>query len=127
MSGGTSVASGFYCLPGYNGNYYDAGGTSNIVTFFSMDFGTSGKNSGMYDLNPTLAPVYTTGIVRPIPFALANLYGPSSGHPSVINCLFGDGGVRGVRKDVDASRCSSPLRETTTTPRQPITCKPRLT
>jgi prepilin-type processing-associated H-X9-DG protein len=30
------------------------------------------------------------------------IYGPSSGHATVINCLFGDGSVRGVRKDVDA-------------------------
>ena len=28
-------------------------------------------------------------------------YGPSSGHPSVVNHLFGDAAVRTIRKDVD--------------------------
>ncbi len=28
-------------------------------------------------------------------------YGPSSGHPSVVNHLFGDAAVRTIRKDID--------------------------
>jgi prepilin-type N-terminal cleavage/methylation domain-containing protein len=95
----------FYVLVGaarYNGNYYDAGLAGNISTFFSCEFGISGKDHGKYyvEFKPDQSPIE----IRTPPVApnWDNYYGPSSGHPSVINCLFGDGSVRGIRKDVDA-------------------------
>jgi prepilin-type processing-associated H-X9-DG protein len=102
-------------LLGFNGKYDDPSGTQKIVTFFSLEYGNrpvgprgakgSGptaprKDAGTYALDPTLIPCQT-GVHKW--FNKMEVYGPSSGHPSVINCLFGDGSVRGVRKDVDAS------------------------
>jgi type II secretory pathway pseudopilin PulG len=109
----------YFALPGFNGSYYSAGGTSNIITFFSpLEYGVSkavpgvpaggkgngvivpGKDAGAYPLDPTAVPCQTGFRTRW--FNPKLIYGPSSGHPTVINCLFGDGSVRGVRKDVDA-------------------------
>jgi prepilin-type N-terminal cleavage/methylation domain-containing protein len=93
----------FFVLVGetkYNGAYYDSGLAGDIVTYFSFEFGISGKNSGTYELDPAAVPCQVG--TRPIAPTKAMEYGPSSGHPSVINCLFGDGSVRGIRKDVDA-------------------------
>jgi prepilin-type N-terminal cleavage/methylation domain-containing protein len=101
----------FFVLVGqakYNGNYYDAGVAGDLVTYFSLEFGVSGKNSGSYELDPLpgggspCQPLGHLSSAQVASAALAYEYGPSSGHPSVINCLFGDGSVRGVRKDVDA-------------------------
>jgi prepilin-type N-terminal cleavage/methylation domain-containing protein len=106
LGGTISVAKyngSFWALNGFNGNFYDAGGTSTITTYFAMTFGLSGANSGQYEALSTALPlVQTTRPGQPTPVP-GLTYGPSSGHPSVINCLFGDGGVRGVRKDVDAA------------------------
>jgi type II secretory pathway pseudopilin PulG len=94
----------FYVLVGeskYNGNYYEAGVAGDLVTFFSLAYGPSGKNAGQYELDPLAAPCQAgtrAGGSQGKKFQ----YGPSSGHPKVINCLFGDGQVRGIRKDVDA-------------------------
>jgi prepilin-type N-terminal cleavage/methylation domain-containing protein len=101
--------SAFFAIGTYNGAFYDSGATSQYVTYFSMEFGQSGKNSGKYLLDPVAgSPVSPCQKGADAPRAgpsqgIAYEYGPSSGHPSVINCLFGDGGVRGVRKDVDAA------------------------
>jgi prepilin-type N-terminal cleavage/methylation domain-containing protein len=103
---------GYWAPASFNGSYYDQGGTGDIVTFFSLDYGPSGKNSCgaagnplNYPLNPmfTSGPCYLTNVVRSAGANLGSLYGPSSGHPASINCLFGDGGVRSVRKDVDGA------------------------
>jgi prepilin-type N-terminal cleavage/methylation domain-containing protein len=100
----------FFMLPGFNGNFYDASGNPNLITFFSLDYGPSGKNTvtvanNMYPLIPTVSPPFTTAANanRSGNANVSNVYGPSAGHPSVVNCLFGDGGVRSVRKDVDAN------------------------
>lgn len=103
----------FYVLYGekrYNGQYYDAGLATCINTFFSCEFGPTGYDHGRYavEMNPNNSPIQARGVILPATgittgnISLDALYGPSSGHPSVINCLFGDGSVRGVRKDVDA-------------------------
>ena len=42
----------FFAFTQFTGGYYDAGGTSGITTFFSQEFGKTGKNSGSYDLDP---------------------------------------------------------------------------
>jgi prepilin-type N-terminal cleavage/methylation domain-containing protein len=95
--------SSFFALPGFNGNFYDAGGTSAIVTFFALEFGITGKTPGAYELDPLVTPCQAGTRTSQPSLSRTYEYGPSSGHPSVINCLFGDGGVRGVRKDVDAA------------------------
>lgn len=98
----------FFVLYGptkYNGNYYDSGTATNIATFFSCEFGSTGKDTGKYGIEYNLDAVPTqlrTGAAVTSIWTKEAYYGPSSGHPSVINCLFGDGSVRGVRKDVDA-------------------------
>jgi prepilin-type N-terminal cleavage/methylation domain-containing protein len=96
----------FYTLGGgtlFNGNYYDAGSAQGVSTFFSMDHGPVGKQSGKYvlEFDPSKVPVsdaHASGVSG----YQASYYGPSSGHPAVINCVFADNSVRGVRKDVDA-------------------------
>ncbi len=91
--------------PKYNGSYYDSGVAGDLVTYFSLEFGVSGKNSGTYELDPldNGGSPCQKGHSNGLPSSTkAYEYGPSSGHPSVVNCLFGDGSVRGVRKDVDA-------------------------
>ncbi|MCC6126955.1 MAG: DUF1559 domain-containing protein [Pirellulales bacterium] len=93
----------FFALPGFNGQYYGRGGTRAITTFFSMDFGIVGKNIGQYELDPLVAPCQAGTRYAQPSLSRTYEYGPSSGHPGVINCLFGDGSVRPVRKDVDAS------------------------
>jgi type II secretory pathway pseudopilin PulG len=94
----------YYVLAGpskYNGQFYEYGISRDLATFFSMEFGPSGKCAGLYELDP-LAPPCQIGTRSGSSQGKQFQYGPSSGHPKVINCLFGDGGVRGVRRDVDA-------------------------
>lgn len=78
----TSIpAVGDYWAPaGYNGNYDDRGGTSQLQTYLRWDY----KNDGPY---------------------LSNQYriGPSSEHPKVVNHLFGDGTVHSISKQIDAA------------------------
>jgi hypothetical protein len=93
----------YFALPDFNGEYSGQGSTRAITTFFSMDFGIAGKNSGQYELDPLVAPCQAGTRVAQPSLSRTYEYGPSSGHPKVINCLFGDGNVRPVRKDVDAS------------------------
>jgi type II secretory pathway pseudopilin PulG len=106
--------SSFFALPGFNGKFDSRGGTQKIVTFFSLEFGyefspRDSKGDGIvpckdvntYPLDPYQSPCQ---LAPSRPMSSPNWrYGPSSGHPSVINCLFGDGSVRPVRKDVDAA------------------------
>jgi type II secretory pathway pseudopilin PulG len=107
-----------FTLPGFNGSFCSAIGTSNIITFFSLEYGVwktvpgvpanskgsgfpaPGKDGGTYPLDPSIAPCQLAP--HPYPMNPMLIYGPSSGHATVINCLFGDGSVRGVRKDVAA-------------------------
>jgi type II secretory pathway pseudopilin PulG len=94
----------FYVLVGaskYNGAYYDAGLAGDLITFFSLEYGPSGKNAGQYELDPLASPCQM-GTRAGISQGKTYEYGPSSAHPKVINCLFGDGSVRHVRKDIDA-------------------------
>jgi prepilin-type N-terminal cleavage/methylation domain-containing protein len=110
-SGMTKYLNTFWViLNKYNGSYYDSGLATNVATFFSCEFGTTGKDHGKYacageyilDAAPTAVRTGTGLVLVPTIWTADAYYGPSSGHPSVINCLFGDGSVRGVRKDVDA-------------------------
>jgi hypothetical protein len=92
---------GFIAKP----NFYADGQMGKCNTYFSFDFGPNGKNSCKakpvnYPLDPFQAPCQQASRIAP---DAGWRYGPSSGHPSVINCLFGDGTVRPVRKDVDAA------------------------
>ena len=115
----SEFSASYFALPGFKGSYYDADGTRSIVTFFAFDYGTwtqvqpvpmTRTTAAVTRQEKTREPIHS---IRASPLArrrLArgiiskmNIYGPSSGHPSVINCLFGDGSVRAVRKDVDAS------------------------
>jgi competence protein ComGC len=100
----TMYAESFYVLVGdskFNGNYYEWGLARDLVTFFSLEYGPSGKNAGQYELDP-FAPPCQIGTRSGDSQTKTFRYGPSSGHPKVINCLFGDDSVRGIRRDVDA-------------------------
>lgn len=104
----------FWCPVGYNAkpNFYSDGQMGNCTTYFSFDYGPSGKNSCKppapgnplnYPLDPYAVPCQPAASTRGTAPDLSWRYGPSSGHPASINCLFGDGAVRSVRKDVDAA------------------------
>jgi type II secretory pathway pseudopilin PulG len=87
-------------------NFYDFGQMGKCNTYFSFDFGPDGKNScktnaNNYPLDPYQAPCQqASSRIQP---DAGWRYGPSSGHPAVINCLHGDGAVRSLRKDIDAA------------------------
>jgi prepilin-type N-terminal cleavage/methylation domain-containing protein len=101
----------FYTLGGaalFDGNYYETGKAQGVSTYFSFDHGPVGKQSGKYilEFNPCAAPSQDLYANHP-PYTSASLLapaycGPGSGHPAVVNCVFADNSVRGIRKDVDA-------------------------
>ena len=81
-----TTAGSFFAPQGFvPGKYEDEANYANPITYFSWDYEstTPGTNAGPYD----------TG--------LKMKFGPSSRHPAVINCAFGDGSVRSVAKNVD--------------------------
>ncbi len=81
-----TTAGSFFAPQGFvPGKYEDEANYANPITYFSWDYEptTTGTNAGPYD----------TGMKMK--------FGPSSRHPAVINCAFGDGSVRSVAKNVD--------------------------
>jgi hypothetical protein len=102
FKGGFWSPAGYLAKPGFESD----GPMSNCITFFAFDYGPGGKNScktnpGYYPLDPYQAPcqLASSRIAPDVGWR----YGPSSGHPTAINCFFGDGSVRPLRKDVDAA------------------------
>jgi prepilin-type processing-associated H-X9-DG protein len=63
----------------------DRSWTPKTLTFLAYDFLPGAKDAG----------TYPSGVGR------TPAYGPSSGHPGVVNHLFCDGSVRSLRKDID--------------------------
>jgi prepilin-type N-terminal cleavage/methylation domain-containing protein len=72
---------------GFNGKYYEdaAPEIQALRTYLAFDFSPGGKDAGTYPSSVGRTPKY----------------GPSSGHPTTVNHLFGDGSVHSIRKDVD--------------------------
>jgi type II secretory pathway pseudopilin PulG len=77
----------FWAPAGFNGNYYGyaAPEIQALRTYLSFDFRPGQKDAGAYPASVGRTPAY----------------GPSSSHPGITNHLFADGGVRGIRNDVD--------------------------
>lgn len=65
--------------------FYDFDDHEPHPTFLDINFSPTGIHCGPY----------------PTAVGRTPQLGPSSGHPSVVNHLFGDGSARGIRKDVD--------------------------
>jgi prepilin-type N-terminal cleavage/methylation domain-containing protein len=103
---------------GFNGKYDAEGGCQALRTYLAYDFvntdagkypdpngGPLPPASGNPVGTPSTDKAGLMGAVGPASGALGtyNAYtcGPSSGHPSVVNHLFGDAAVRTIRKDVD--------------------------
>lgn len=85
----------FICPVTFNGKYFeDAGATiQQMRTYLAYDF--SGTENGKYpDPKTNFQNLFGTGGNPPA-------YGPSAGHPSVVNHLFVDGAVRSLKKDID--------------------------
>ena len=89
---------------GFNGQY---GANANSLvqgyrTYLQYDFANT--DAGKYP-DPKTPPTKYNVIQRISPGTSSGYnsytYGPSSGHPSVVNHLFGDGAVRTIGKDVD--------------------------
>jgi prepilin-type N-terminal cleavage/methylation domain-containing protein len=106
----STTSSGFpFITPGgFNGKYEAEGGCQTLRTYLAYDFVS--VDAGSYpDPNIGPTPTQKVGIIGnngPAKGAALGSYnsyacGPSSGHPSVVNHLFGDAAVRTIRKDVD--------------------------
>ncbi len=87
----------FICPVTFNGKYFeDAGATiQQMRTYLAYDF--AGTETGKYpDPKSAFTNLFGQGNTTYIPN-----YGPSAGHPSVVNHLFVDGAVRSLKKDID--------------------------
>jgi type II secretory pathway pseudopilin PulG len=81
----------YFAPPDYDGLWGPDSGVAKagLRTFLTYDFSPRGADAGKYE-DPGF------GQVPPD-------YGPSSMHPTVVNCDFGDGSVQAISKQVDAA------------------------
>ncbi len=87
---------GYWCPTGYNGKFDEEApqAIQQLNTYLVYDFNL--QDPGIYvslDSSPVTVPGSSV--------ARSQQYGPSSGHPGVINHLLADGAVRSVSKRVD--------------------------
>jgi hypothetical protein len=77
----------FWAPTGYNGAYYEYASPAiqALRTYAAFDFRPGHPDAG----------TYPSGVGR------TPAYGPSSGHPGIVNHLYCDGSARSLRKDVD--------------------------
>ncbi len=78
----------YYCFQNFQpGEYEDESQVTGVWTYLDWDYEgtTGGDNSGAYD------------------GGYSATFGPSAGHPGVVNHLFGDGGVRSLSTATDVS------------------------
>jgi hypothetical protein len=77
----------FWCPIGFNGHYGDDASPAikALRTYLAYDFTPGGRDAGSYPASIGRTPKY----------------GPSSGHPAIVNHLFGDGAARSIIKDID--------------------------
>jgi type II secretory pathway pseudopilin PulG len=81
----------YFAPPGYDATFGDASGVAQagLRTFLAYDFSPTGADAGKYE---------DPGWGKTPP-----AYGPSSSHPAVVVCGFGDGSVQALSKRVDAA------------------------
>ncbi len=84
----------FYRPNGFNGRFGDeaAAGIQALRTYLQYDFSPAGGKENYPD--PLSDWINNNMGIRPV-------YGPSAGHPSVVNHLFVDGTVRSLKKEID--------------------------
>jgi type II secretory pathway pseudopilin PulG len=83
---------GYFFAPKYfNGNYGDDADPNikTLRTYLQYDFSPQGKDFGKYPDPP--GPMVGNKVI----------YGPSSGHPNVVNHLMASGSARPISKDID--------------------------
>lgn len=85
---------------GFNGKYDADGSLQSLRTYLAYDFAVT--DTGLYP-DPTTTKV--TGVCT-ITTAAPGTFGPSAGHPSVVNHLFADGAVHRLEK-TSTSPCTS--------------------
>ncbi len=80
----------FFPPPGFDNTFGANLGVTNagVRTFLSYDF-TTGADAGKYE---------DPGFSKTAP-----AYGPSSGHPGIVNCGMADGSVQSLSKQIDAA------------------------
>jgi hypothetical protein len=113
MSGGTDS---YYAPAGFAGSFDQNGNATNTTekyssyrTFLQFNFSPTGADKGTY-------PQFTTGngfsgvtgqdgtkIAETMANSNTPAYGPSSGHPSVVNHLMGDASVHSLSKQIDVA------------------------
>ena len=85
---------------------------SSYIQYMQTYYAPAGYNAKFRDEAPATVQEYKTylaydfalgdpGFYVPFTTEALNLYGPSSGHPGVVNHLFADGTVRSISKDED--------------------------
>ena len=81
----------YFAPPGFDGKWGEDSGVTKagLRTFLSYDFSPKGANVGTYE-DPGFSDT---------PAA----YGPSSAHPAVVICGFGDGSTQALSKKIDAA------------------------
>ncbi|MGA2035420.1 MAG: H-X9-DG-CTERM domain-containing protein, partial [Thermoguttaceae bacterium] len=84
----------YYAPTSFNGNFGDnaAPQVLQMRTFLDFKFNSTGQDAGRYPPFPATAKTQDTPD-----------YGPSSGHPAVVNHLYIDGSVHSLRKDIDVA------------------------
>ncbi len=88
----------FYAPTGFDNTWGDSSGvsTAGLATFLMYDFSPSGQQAGLYKTEANVTWTGTDTFVTPN-------YGPSSGHPAIAVCGFGDGSVTALSKRTDAA------------------------
>jgi prepilin-type N-terminal cleavage/methylation domain-containing protein len=81
----------YFAPPGFDNTWGEDSGVTKagLRTFLSYDFSPQGADAGKYE---------DAGFAKTPP-----AYGPSSSHPSVVNCGMGDGSVQSISKQIDAA------------------------
>jgi hypothetical protein len=116
------TAASYFMPPGSTGKLDNQGnlsgtpgpGYSSYRTYLSFDFRPNGADKGTYPLfntnNRTVSglrggngAVYKMGANGDGPQSNQPAYGPSSGHPGVVNHLMADGSVHCLSKNIDVS------------------------
>jgi prepilin-type N-terminal cleavage/methylation domain-containing protein len=100
-SGPLGTTATYYRPTPFDGKFAEEANATmaSYVTFLGFDFSTTGPLTDNYE--QTLRTLPQNRILTATTQGQMRTYGPSSGHPGIINHLFGDGTVRSLRKDID--------------------------
>ncbi|MBN2578569.1 MAG: DUF1559 domain-containing protein [Pirellulales bacterium] len=99
----------YYRPNGFDGKFGDEASATvaQLVTYLGYDFTPQGPPTDYYSyqgvsaLSPAMITYPPNRVTKTVSTDGIRTAGPSSGHPGVVNHLFGDGTVRSLKKDID--------------------------